>query len=236
MTGNITENVLNDDVHLTQENISHEIKATESGLTSYQEYLDGEFRESARDFIYKCGLLTKTMYLDDPVKFVNKVNTQLNQVKEELAEILTAIDLNPKEHVDGHVDAMFVGLNFIEMNQYLAMIEEDILSEHLHIDKLQLVGNIYEHIISYPLPKEVSDESMVIAAKRIVENNKLKYTSDRELAYSWRLPTGSRKEGIKVQEVVVDGISYYSLVDKNGKIRKHRDFVAVELSDLVSEG
>lgn len=77
---------------------------------------------------------------------------------------------------------------------------------------------------------------MVTAARRIVENNKLKYTTDRDVAYAWRLPTGARKDGIKVQEVVVDGVTYYSLVDKNGKIRKHRDFVAVELSDLTGEG
>lgn len=223
-------------IELTDENIAHEIEATESGLETYQTYLNGEFRQAAKDFIYNCGLLTDTLYKDDPVKFIEKVNVQLNQVKEELAEILVAIDLDTKEHIDGHVDAMFVGLNFVEMNQYLAQIDEALLEKHLHVNKLQLVGNIFDHIISYPLPETVTDEAMVTAARRVVENNKLKYTTDRDVAYAWRLPAGARKEGIKVQEVVVDGVSYYSLVDKNGKIRKHRDFVAVELSDLTGEG
>ena len=236
MTDSNTQIEQNDDVELTQENIETEIAATESGLEAYQEYLNGEFREAAADFIYKCGLLTKTMYQDDPVKFIKKVNTQLNQVKEELAEILLAIDLDTKEHIDGHVDAMFVGLNFVEMNQYLALIDENILEEHLDIHKLQLVGNIFDHIISYPLPDAATGEVMLTAAQRIVENNKLKYTSDRQVARNWRIPTGGRKEGIHLQEVVVDDVPYYSLVDANGKIRKHRDFVAVELSDLVSEG
>lgn len=225
-----------DNVELTQENIEHEINATESGLETYQSYLSGEFKEAAKEFIYACGLLTPTLYQDDPVKFVNKVNTQLNQVKEELSEILAAIELDTKEHIDGHVDAMFVGLNFVEMNQYLPLVEESILEKHLAIDKLQLVGNIFDHIVSFPLPEEVTDANLVIAAKRIVENNKLKYTTDRDVAYGWRLPVGARKDGIKVQAIEFDGKTYYSLVDKNGKIRKHRDFVPVELSDLVSEG
>lgn len=225
-----------EEVELNQETVEEAIVATESGLETYQSYLTGEFKDSAKAFIYNCGLLSNTLYEDDPITFIKKVNVQLNQVKEELGEILVAIDLDTKEHIDGHVDAMFVGLNFVEMNQYLQFISEDLLQEHLDINKLQLVGNIFDHIIGYPLPETVTDTAMVTAARRIVENNKLKYTTDRDVAYAWRLPAGARKDGIKVQEVVVDGVTYYSLVDKNGKIRKHRDFVAVELSDLTGEG
>lgn len=201
-------------------------------LNGYQEYLQGEFKQSALDFLYKCGLLTETLYIDDTDKFISKCDTQLNQVKEELAEVITAIDLNVTEHIDGHVDSMFVLFNFLEMNKYLQLVDQEKLKANFPIEKLQLVANIAEYIIQYPLPKSVTDEQMIIAGKRIVENNKLKYTTDEEVARSWRLPVGARREGIKVQAVEYHGVTYYSLVDKNGKIRKHRDFVAVDLSDL----
>ena len=201
-------------------------------LNGYQEFLQGEFKQSALDFLYKCGLLTETLYLDDPEKFISKVDTQMNQVKEELAEVLTAIDLNVPEHIDGHVDSMFVLFNFLEMNKYLQLMEQDQL-ETFPIEKLQLIANITDYIIQYPLPKSVTDEQMITACKRIVENNKLKYTTDKEVAKAWRLPVGARREGIKIQEVEYQGVVYYSLVDKNGKIRKHRDFVAVDLLDLA---
>ena len=218
---------------LNVEDVNEEIENVGSELVEYQKYLNSEFKDAAVDFIYKCGLLTPTLYLDDPVKFIEKVNVQMNQVKEELSEILAAIDLDEKEHMDGHVDSMFVGLNFIEMNKYIPLIDEELLEKHLHINKLQLIGNIFEHIIGHPLPLSAKDENMLIAAKRIVENNKLKYTSNRQEARNWRIPVGGRKEGIHLQEVIVDDVPYYSLIDANGKIRKHRDFVAVDLSDLV---
>lgn len=202
-------------------------------LNGYQEFLQGDFKQSALDFIYKCGLLTDTLYLDDPDKFISKVDTQMNQVKEELAEVLTAIDLNVAEHIDGHVDSMFTLFNFLEMNKYLQLMNPEKLQESFPIEKLQLIGNITDYIIQYPLPKSVTDEQMITACKRIVENNKLKYTTDEAVARAWRLPVGARREGIKLQTVEYEGVVYYSLVDKNGKIRKHRDFVAVDLSDLA---
>ena len=141
-------------------------------LNGYQEFLQGEFKQSALDFLYKCGLLTETLYLDNPEKFISKVDTQMNQVKEELAEVLTAIDLNVPEHIDGHVDSMFVLFNFLEMNKYLQLMEQDQL-ETFPVEKLQLIANITDYIIQYPLPKSVTDEQMITACKRIVENNKL---------------------------------------------------------------
>lgn len=204
-------------------------------LKKYQSYLNGDFKTGALDFLYKCGLLTETMYVDDPDKFISKVDTQMNQIKEELGEVLEAIDLDAKEHMDGHVDSMFVVLNFLEMNKYLGKMPEAYLEENLNLNKLQMIGNIFDHIISYPLPKEATDENMLIAARRIVENNALKYTNDKEVAKSWKIPTGGRKEGIHLQEVEYQGVVYYSLVDSNGKIRKHKDFKAVDLSDLVDE-
>lgn len=227
----VLENILDE---VSEEDVKEEIENTGSTLEGYQEYLNNEFKQNAHDFIYKCGLLSKTLYKDNPSEFIIKVNTQMNQVKEELSEILEAIDLNDQEHMDGHVDSMFVVLNFLEMNKYLPQIEEPLLESQLNINKLQLIGNIFDHIIAYPLPACATDENMIIAAKRIVENNKLKYTDDYEVARNWRIPVGGRKDHIKLQAVDVDGVIYYSLVDKNGKIRKHRDFVAVDLSDLVT--
>lgn len=201
-------------------------------LQAYQEYLHGDFKNSALDFLYKCGLLTPTLYLDNPELFLSKCDTQINQIKEELSEVLVAIDLNVEGHIDGHVDSMFTILNFLEMNKYMQLMDSELL-DGFPIHKIQLIGNIADHIVQFPLPKTVTSEIMIAAAKRIVENNKLKYTDDYEVAKSWRIPVGGRRDGIKLQTVEYDGVKYYSLVDKNGKIRKHRDFVAVNLSDLV---
>lgn len=202
----------------------------------YQDYLRGEFTKAAHDFIYKCGLYTPTLAVDNPELFVQKLNTQLDQVAEEASEMLKAFDLDAKEHIDGHVDTMFVTINLFEMVKSAVVIVDPVVASKINMAKLELVSRIIGDLTAYPLPNEATDELMLAAAQRIVENNKLKYTDDKALAESWELPKGARTDGIKLQAIEYEGVTYYSLVDKNGKIRKHKNFIPVQLDDLLNKG
>ena len=62
----------------------------------------------------------------------------------------------------------------------------------------------------------------------VVENNKQKFTTSKEEFDTWE------SEFIR-KELVVDGVTYYTLVDENGKIRKRNNFPKVDLSFVLDE-
>ena len=75
---------------------------------------------------------------------------------------------------------------------------------------------------------------MIACSKLIVENNKLKYTTDKNEAEFWAIDD-SDGLNTKLQAVEWNGSTYYSLVDDNGKIRKHKHFKKVVLEDILGE-
>ena len=43
------------------------------------------------------------------------------------------------------------------------------------------------------------------------------------------------KENLSASEQIVDGVTYYCLVNENGKVRKRKGFKVMDLSGLVEE-
>lgn len=79
-------------------------------------------------------------------------------------------------------------------------------------------------------------EACVRALEAICENNLAKATKDKDVAARWFKKLGKKlvdKEGWHIRAVEVNGETWYSLFDGNGKFRKHKDFVGVDLQPIL---
>lgn len=204
--------------------------------SNFERYINTTFKEAAEEFIYACGVYRKDMTL---VEKINQINVQLQQVREEcIVEFLPAFGKDLKETIDGKIDTLFVFLNLRVMledfNSSLAQLSNpDEVADVLNLldaDTYELVSKIVPHALA--LSNKAKEEHMEACAKLIVENNKLKYTANRDEAYSWEI---DNSDGLntRVQEIEHEGVTYYSLVDDNGKIRKHKNFTKVKLEDVL---
>ena len=73
---------------------------------------------------------------------------------------------------------------------------------------------------------------IIKATDLVVENNMLEFTTDKEDFDKWKAPA---KENLSASEQTVDGVTYYCLVNENGKVRKKRGFKIMDLTPLVEE-
>lgn len=194
------------------------------------EYMKGEFAEKAVEFIVCTGLWKQNM---TAVEIANAVNVQMEQVKEETLEYLTAYGTNDTvEKVDGIIDMHFTTANFEFMVAHLTKSVsehpeyEEIFEAHLNGELLDFLGAIVPQ--AFALPKNVSEDVLLASAQLVIENNSLKYTNSKEVIDSWKF-----EDGIHVVETVVGGVTWYCLKDGNGKVRKHRDFKKVEIDQII---
>lgn len=204
--------------------------------SGFEKYINTTFKEAAEEFIFACGVYSRNM---KPIEKIEKINVQLEQVREEcIVELLPAFGKDLKETVDGKIDTLFVFLNLRAMlddfNTSLSQVEnpEEVaeILNLLNADNYELISKIVPHALS--LNNKAADDHMEACAKLIVENNKLKYTTSKDEAYSWEI---DNSDGLNTRVQVIDheGVTYYSLVDDNGKIRKHKNFTKVKLEDVL---
>ena len=73
---------------------------------------------------------------------------------------------------------------------------------------------------------------IIKATDLVVENNMLKFTTDKEDFAKWKSPA---KENLTPSGQTVDGVTYYCLVNENGKVRKRKGFKVMDLTPLVEE-
>lgn len=84
-------------------------------------------------------------------------------------------------------------------------------------------------------------EGMILALELVCENNLSKVTDKEEVAQGWleNLTPSQLEQGWVIRTVNVDGVTWFSLLDKNGKFRKHNNFEGVSLKpalDVILEG
>ena len=123
-----------------------------------------------------------------------------------------------------------------DFNSSLSKVDD----EEKVVDILNKLNAPFYELVTTILPKALTlsnsstEDKMIACSKLIVENNKLKYTTNKNEAESWVI---DNSDGLntKLQAVEWDGSTYYSLVDDNGKIRKHKNFKKVVLEDILGE-
>lgn len=159
-----------------------------------------------------------------------RIDLQIDIVSEELVkEYAVFFAKDQTEELDAIADVLFT----VSYLQYqLKVCDEQGLSQlDINHDRLQFlmsqVGLFFETMYTH------FDLDIIIkATDLVVENNMLKFTTDKQEFDKWESP---EKEALTASEQTVDGVTYYCLVNENGKVRKRKGFEIMDLTGLVEE-
>ena len=147
--------------------------------------------------------------------------------KEEVDETLKAIEENDIiEYYDGIADILFTATFLLELDNRLVKdfnIGEQDLS--MHREYIELGDQIVEILKRDDIDLEILNE----VCDRVIENNKQKITTNQEEFLSW-------ESNHYPKSLEIDGVTYYFLVDENGKVKKHKGFKELEIKDLFTQG
>jgi hypothetical protein len=151
-----------------------------------------------------------------PEQLTHYITVQNKIVLSECKELMAAIEARDAlEFLDGICDVVYTGL-YLERLHIAA-----------HTSANELLDNLCTTATTWCFENA---ELFVKAMNLVIENNASKYTTDLNRATSWVLEADHN-----LVDTVIEGVNYYSIVDRNGKMRKPSDFVPVDLSDLAKE-
>ena len=160
----------------------------------------------------------------------SRIDLQIDIVSEELIkEYAVFFAKDQIEELDAIADVLFT----VSYLQYQLKVcdEQGLNNLDINHDRLQFlmsqIGLFFESMYTH------FDLDIIIkATDLVVENNMLKFTTDKEAFDKWKSPA---KEHLTPSEQTVDGVTYYCLVNENGKVRKRKGFKVMDLSGLVEE-
>lgn len=160
----------------------------------------------------------------------SRIDLQIDIVSEELIkEYAVFFAKDQIEELDAIADVLFT----VSYLQYQLKVcdEQGLNNLDINHDRLQFlmsqIGLFFESMYTH------FDLDIIIkATDLVVENNMLKFTTDKEAFDKWKAPA---KENLTPSEQTVDGVTYYCLVNENGKVRKRKGFKVMDLSGLVEE-
>lgn len=160
----------------------------------------------------------------------SRIDLQIDIVSEELIkEYAVFFAKDQIEELDAIADVLFT----VSYLQYqLKVCDEQGLNDlDINHDRLQFlmsqIGLFFESMYTH------FDLDIIIkATDLVVENNMLKFTTDKAAFDKWKAPA---KENLSASEQTVDGVTYYCLVNEDGKVRKKRGFKIMDLTPLVEE-
>lgn len=188
--------------------------------------LINKMREAAILFnkIVDNGRSVDELHVDELIK---RLDQQYWITKEEVDETLKAIEENDiVEYYDGLADVLFVSTFLREIDKHLCCdfnIGDNDLSRHKEYETL---GN---QIIEILKRDDIDLEILNEVCNRVIENNKQKFTTDQEEFLTW-------ESDHYPKSLEIDGVTYYFLVDENGKVKKHKGFKELEIKDLFEHG
>lgn len=212
------ENILNTEQHLEDEN-NEEI--------TFRNYYYEVLTPKVVLFNTLVGGDFKTLSEEDKA---SRIDLQIDIVSEELIkEYAVFFAKDQIEELDAIADVLFT----VSYLQYQLKVcdEQGLNNLDINHDRLQFVmsqiGLFFESMYTH------FDLDIIIKATNlVVENNMLKFTTDKEDFDKWKAPA---KEKLTPSEQTVDGVTYYCLVNENGKVRKRKGFKVMDLSGLVEE-
>lgn len=181
------------------------------------QYSQEQFDKDVEFFNTACG---KTIPQTQE-EFDREVMQQQRLVQEESTETMIAlIENDPIEILDGLVDVLYTTswlVHLLKECQEKGFVVSQLLNTWLSCIPINEIGQLFD------------EQTVLEAMQRVAVNNNTKFTAVKEQAERWKLAMPE----YELSEVIVDGVVYYCLRDEAGKIRKHCDYVSVDLSDLV---
>ena len=181
------------------------------------QYTQEQFDQDVSFFNRCCGKTIPTTQEE----FDREVMQQQRLVQEESTETMIALIENDVVGIlDGLVDTLFTTswlVHILKECQDKGFVVSQLLNTWLNCIPINEVGQLF-------------DEATVLeASQRVAVNNVSKFTTDYSVAQRW----AAAMPEYELSDVTVDGVVYFCLKDAAGKIRKHCDYVSVDLSDLV---
>lgn len=159
-------------------------------------------------------------------ELIARTKLQIAITKEEVEETIKARQENDLvEYYDGLADTIFTAVFLLALDSVLVEkwnIGEGDLS--FSEEGEELGNSVSEELFSKNINVGLLDKCVEL----VVENNKQKFTTSKEEFDTW-------ESEFTRKELIVDGVTYYTLIDENGKIRKRDNFPKVDLSFVLDE-
>ena len=199
-----------------------------------KEFLSTTFANSVVSFNKACGKDMRNT--KNEVQGFQMIVDESKRVFEEALECFKAFaDKDDKERLDGLVDVVwcYTQINALleEFTDMYGEAGKEIVGGFDFDEDLILVQNlasIYTLAETLARSNRFTPKRIMLAAALIAENNSMKYTTDKAVAYGWIENVGV--SGIELECNVVDGVQHYCLKRiEDNKVMKPYNFVPVKL-------
>ena len=213
--------------------VEENIKQGDFDSIDFQDYYEGSLIPKVVKFNTICfGDFTE---LSNEEK-AKAINFQINIVNEEMVNEFRQFfgSDNPVEELDAIADTLFT-LSYLHYQlgvvNDLPVEDYDIVNGLLNHAKLELLVmdsdsffNVYMRHFDAPI--------IIEASELVIANNNQKFTDNLLEFEKWQSPKG---ENLVASSREYDGVTYYVLVNENGKVRKKKGFKGVQLKPLVEK-
>lgn len=213
--------------------VEENIKQGDFDSIDFQDYYEGSLIPKVVKFNTICfGDFTE---LSNEEK-AKAINFQINIVNEEMVNEFRQFfgSDNPVEELDAIADTLFT-LSYLhyQLGVVSDLPEEDydVVNSLLNHAKLELLVmdsdsffNVYMRHFDAPI--------IIEASELVIANNNQKFTDNLLEFEKWQSPKG---ENLVASSREYDGVTYYVLVNENGKVRKKKGFKGVQLKPLVEK-
>ena len=213
--------------------VEENIKQGDFDSIDFQDYYEGSLIPKVVKFNTICfGDFTE---LSNEEK-AKAINFQINIVNEEMVNEFRQFfgSDNPVEELDAIADTLFT-LSYLHYQlgvvNDLPKEDYDVINSLLNHAKLELLVmdsdsffNVYMRHFDAPI--------IIEASELVIANNNQKFTDNLLEFEKWQSPKG---ENLVASSREYDGVTYYVLVNENGKVRKKRGFKGVQLKPLVEK-
>lgn len=213
--------------------VEENIKQGDFDSIDFQDYYEGSLIPKVVKFNTICfGDFTE---LSNEEK-AKAINFQINIVNEEMVNEFRQFfgSDNPIEELDAIADTLFT-LSYLHYQlgvvSDLPKEDYDVVNSLLNHAKLELLVmdsdsffNVYMRHFDAPI--------IIEASELVIANNNQKFTDNLLEFEKWQSPKG---ENLVASSREYDGVTYYVLVNENGKVRKKRGFKGVQLKPLVEK-
>lgn len=180
----------------------------------------------------------KTIQEYDSNELVSAIITQTDLVtKEEIIEFISNYDLDLVEELDGACDVLYTGIHlFALIKEVKRRIANGVAQEEefnqLPMRRVNMIMKLSNFVFeNLPLDRnkegELTYDILEEASKRVIENNLSKFTTDKEYFDNWEVESPYYKRDSRI----LNGENYY-FFSVNGKVKKKKGFVGVDLTDL----
>ena len=213
--------------------VEENIKQGDFDSIDFQDYYEGSLIPKVVKFNTICfGDFTE---LSNEEK-AKAINFQINIVNEEMVNEFRQFfgSDDPVEELDAIADTLFT-LSYLHYQlgvvNDLPKEDYDVINSLLNHAKLELLVmdsdsffNVYMRHFDAPI--------IIEASELVIANNNQKFTDNLLEFEKWQSPKG---ENLVASSREYDGVTYYVLVNENGKVRKKRGFKGVQLKPLVEK-